>query len=122
MSLATMSRIVGLAVLFTSTLVAQTTPPNKGTFTSSTELVLIPTVVSDKTGAHVVGLKKEEFILKQDGKPHPIAVFEEVRTDAIGLRRAVGEHGTFSNVETGSSGYHRLNIIVLDFVNTPFAD
>src|SRR5580698_10556630 len=50
-------------------------------FTSPTELVLIPAVVSDKSGAHVAGLKKEEFILKQDGKPQPIAVFEEVRTD-----------------------------------------
>jgi VWFA-related protein len=114
--------IGGLTLLFTSHTAGQITAPNSATFTSSTELVLIPAVVSDKSGAHVAGLKKEEFILKQDGKPQPIAVFEEVRTDATGLRRAVGEHGTFSNVETGSSGYHRLNIIVLDFVNTPFAD
>src|ERR1700690_2129813 len=114
--------IVGLTLLFTSPLPAQTTSSNPATFTSSTELVLIPAVVSDKTGAHVAGLTKEDFILKQDGKPHPIAIFEEVKTDATGLRRAAGEHGTFSNVETARHGYGRLNIIVLDFVNTPFAD
>lgn len=38
------------------------------------------------------------------------------------MRRSEGEHGSFSNLETGGSDYHRLNIIVLDFVNTPFFD
>ena len=114
--------IAGVTFLFTSTPETQGAPPNTAAFTSSTELVLIPTVVSDKTGAHVAGLKQEDFILKQDGKPHPIAIFEEVKTDPTSLRRAAGEHGTFSNVETASSGYGRLNIIVLDFVNTPFSD
>jgi len=85
-------------------------------------LVLIPAVVKDKSGAHISGLRKEEFALKQDGRPYPIAVFEEVRTDSARVRRSEGEHGTFSNFEPGSSEYHRLNIIVFDFVNTPFPD
>jgi VWFA-related protein len=114
--------IAGISLLFASPLQTQTVQSNATTFQASTELVLIPTVVNDKSGAHISGLKKEEFALKQDGKSHPIAVFEEVKTDSVRVRRSEGEHGTFSNFETGSSDYHRLNIIVFDFVNTPFPD
>jgi VWFA-related protein len=92
------------------------------TFTSSTELVVIPAVIHDKSGVHISGLTKEQFVLKQDGKSQAIAVFEEVKTDSARPRRAEGEHGTFSNVSPANGDYHRVNIIVLDFVNTPFAD
>lgn len=83
---------------------------------------MIPTVVNDKSGAHIPGLKKEEFVLRQDGKSQPIAIFEEVQTSSTRMRRTAGEHGTFSNIEPGGSDFHRLNVIVLDFVNTPFPD
>jgi len=33
-------------------------------FTSRTELVLIPTLVLDKSGTHVTGLKKEDFTVR----------------------------------------------------------
>jgi VWFA-related protein len=120
----------GIALLFTSLLNAQASPSGAATFSSSTELVLIPAVVNDRSRAHVPGLKKEDFTLKQDGKGRPIAIFEEVqaqgraneKTDPNQPRRATGEHGTFSNLETTSAGYRRVNVIVLDFVNTPFAD
>jgi VWFA-related protein len=114
--------IAAIAFLLTSPLQTQTAQTNATTFTSSTELVLIPTVVNDKSGAHIPGLQKEEFALKQDGKSHPIAVFEEVKTNSARVHRSEGEHGTFSNFEPGGSDYHRLNIIVFDFVNTPFPD
>jgi VWFA-related protein len=114
--------IAGVAFLLTSAIKAQTSQTSATTFTSSSELVLVPTVVNDKSGVHIAGLHKEEFALKQDGKSHPIAVFEEVETGSARVRRSEGEHGTFSNFETGGSDYHRLNIIVLDFVNTPFSD
>lgn len=109
-------------LLLTSPLKTQTTQDVAPTFKSSTELVLIPTVVNDKSGVHISGLKKEEFVLKQDGKSYPIAVFEEVTTNSDRVRRSEGEHGTFSNFAPGGSDYHRLNIIVLDFVNTPLPD
>ena len=97
--------------------------PSTPTFTSSTELVLIPAVI-DKGGTHLSGLKKEDFVLKQDGKAQPIAIFEEVKTDTARVRRSEGENGTFSNVAPGGSvsAYHRVSIIVLDFVNTPSPD
>jgi VWFA-related protein len=109
-------------VLFASSLQTQTATNTGTTITSATELVLIPTVVNDKGGAFVSGLRKEDFGLKQDGKTQLIAVFEEVKTDSTRMHRSEGEHGTFSNFEPGGSDFHRLNIIVLDYVNTPFAD
>lgn len=114
--------IVGIALVLTTPLYSQTAQTKTPTLTSSTELVLIPTVVNDKSGSHISGLKREEFVLKQDGKSQSIAVFEEVKTNPARLRRSEGEHGSFSNVDPGGSEYHRLSIIVLDLVNTPFAD
>jgi VWFA-related protein len=117
------SAIAGLSLLLFSVSQAQTAQDTSIKFTSSTELVLVPTVVDDRSGNHILGLKKEEFVLKQDGKSQPIAVFEEVQTNSARMHRSEGEHGTFSNFEpSGGSDYHRLTIIVLDFVNTPFAD
>ena len=92
------------------------------TFSSSSELVLVPTVVNDKSGIHISGLTKQDFVLKQDGKTRSISVFEEVRTDSSRTHRSSGAGGTFSNFELERGSYRRLSIIVLDFVNTPFAD
>ena len=110
--------LVGASFL-TSPLHAQN---NATTFTSSSELVLIPAVVTDKSGAHISSLKKEDFVLKQDGKPHPVSLFEEIRTTAARTTRSQGESGKFTNFETTGAEFHRLSIIVLDFVNTPFSD
>jgi len=111
------------AVLLAAVLHAQNPAGGTPTFSSSTDLVLIPAVV-DKSGSHLAGLRKEDFVLKQDGKPQPIAIFEEVKTTTARVRRSEGEHGTFSNLEPSEnvSEYHRLSIIVLDFVNTPLPD
>jgi VWFA-related protein len=116
------SAIFSIALFLGTPLYAQTATPNATTIKSSAELVLVPAVVSDKSGSHVSGLKKEDFALKLDGKSHPIAIFEEVKTSSARLHRSQGEQGTFSNVEPSAGDYHRLTIIVLDLVNTPFAD
>ena len=50
------------------------------TFTSRTELVLVPVVVKDKSGEPVAGLTKDDFDLQDSGKSKPIATFEEVKT------------------------------------------
>jgi VWFA-related protein len=114
---------LSLALLLTTSLAQHNKKDDEVTkLTSFTELVLVPTVVTDKSGGHVSGMKRESFVLEEDGKSWPIAVFEEVKTDKSRLRRVAGENGRFSNLESGQSGYHRLSIIVLDFVNTRFSD
>ncbi|HWZ83909.1 MAG TPA: VWA domain-containing protein [Terriglobales bacterium] len=115
--------MIGVVLLVATQFCAQGAESKPTTFTSSTELVLIPTVVHDKSGSHISGLGKGEFVLKQDGKSQPLAIFEEVNTNSYRLHRSAGENGTFSNVNPSRSGeHHRVSIIVLDFVNTPFAD
>src|SRR5215470_1809791 len=109
-----------IALFLTSCLHAQDSSTN--TFTASSELVLIPAIVNDKSGSHISGLKKEDFLLKQDGKSHPISLFEEVKTTSARTARSQGESGKFTNFEPTRAEYPRLSIIVLDFVNTPFSD
>lgn len=42
-----------------------------------TELVSVSAIVRDKTGAPVGGLTRNDFLLKQDGKPQPITYFSQ---------------------------------------------
>jgi VWFA-related protein len=114
--------VVGVALFLPLLSYSQPQPADSTTFTSASELVLIPAVVSTKSGVHISGLKKEDFVLKQDGKSHPISFFEEVQTTSDRTFRSHGEDGKFTNVDPASAEHHRLSIIVLDFVNTPFSD
>jgi VWFA-related protein len=108
-------------VLCALTAFCQDSPPS-ATFKSSTELVLVPTVVTDNSGKHALNLKKEDFALKADGKARPIAVFEEITTDTARFRRATGQQGEYSNFDPEGEHYHRLTIIALDLINTHFTD
>ena len=112
---------LGAILLLGSPFAGQSAPDSGTKFSSSTELVLVPTVVTDNSGKHVPNLKKEDFVLKEDGKARTLSVFEEVTTDKSRLQRATGEKGQFSNFDPGE-GRHRLTIIVLDLINTPFND
>src|SRR5215467_7460939 len=50
-------------------------------FTSRTELVLIPALVTDKSGNHITGLKKEDFAVFENGSERQISTFEEIASD-----------------------------------------
>ncbi len=113
--------VILAGLIFAAPVFSQTAPAVSQSFSSSAELVLVPVIVEGKAG-HVPGLKKEDFVLKEDGKSQSIDVFEEIKTDPARQRRSQGEGGTFSNFDPGSGGYHRLSIIVLDYVNTPQLD
>ena len=56
-------------------------------FTSRTELVLVPTVVTDKSGNHIAGLKKEDFTILENGSERQVATFEEITSDPVRLSR-----------------------------------
>lgn len=90
-------------------------------FTSRTELVLIPTLVTDKSGAHLGGLKKEDFTILENGSPQHVATFEEITSDPHRLTRTVNPN-EFSNTVAGSGATRRVTLIVLDLLNTTFAD
>ncbi len=91
-------------------------------FTARAELVLVPVMVQDKSGAHLSKLTKEDFSVRENGIEQKIAVFEEVVTTAVRLRRAQETPTEFSNLVMGQPKPARLTVIALDTINTPFLD
>jgi VWFA-related protein len=90
-------------------------------FTVRTELVFIPTLVTDKSGAHIRGLKKEDFTVIENGSEREIATFEEITSDALRMSRPAKQN-EFSNSLIGVEFNRRVTLIVLDLINTPFAE
>ncbi|HKM47354.1 MAG TPA: VWA domain-containing protein [Terriglobales bacterium] len=90
-------------------------------FTARTELVLIPTLVTDKSGNHISGLKKEDFTVLENGAEQKIATFEEITSDPHRSSHPRNPN-EFSNSLTGGPSTRRITLIVLDLINTPFVD
>ncbi len=90
-------------------------------FTSRTALVLVPTLVTDKSGNHIIGLKKEDFTVLENGAEQKIATFEEITSDAHRLSRPKNPN-EFSNSLAGGPSNRRITLMVLDLINTPFMD
>jgi VWFA-related protein len=89
---------------------------------SRSELVVVPVVVTDKTGNHVSGLKKEDFIVQENGVEQNVTFFDEVTTNTQRLTRTKPHDNTFSNILPGEPTTHRVTIIILDLLNTKFQD
>ena len=92
-------------------------------FTARSELVLIPALVTDKSGNHILGLKKEDFTVLENGTEQKVATFEEITSDAhrVSLPKNPNPN-LFSNSVAGGPSARRITIIVLDFINTRFTD
>lgn len=115
-----MKRLVLIAVILLSVRLAGNGAPQSteqaAKLTSTTELVLVPVVVH-KSGQHLGGLQKSDFVVMQDGQAQPIAVFEEVHTTPPVIRRSV-EDGEFTNLKGKGENPERLTVIAVDIVNT----
>ena len=117
--------IAGIAVVFLLTCVpvaqTQTNEQPTATFHSGVDLVLVPTIVRDNAGKHVPGLTKDDFSVLENGKPQPISVFEEVSAgDKVVAPRV--RKGEVTNVVSAGAAPTRVTILLLDMLNTPFAD
>jgi VWFA-related protein len=116
---------VATAVLAGSILLFGRSPDNKKEdesqvkFTARSELVLVPAIVTDKSGNHIAGLKKEDFTVLENGVEQTIATFEEVRSEAGSFAHPT-DSNEFSNFLAGAPSASRITILVLDFINTPF--
>jgi len=105
--------------LLASSLAAQESPissdsPRK--LAARTDLVLVPVIVTDKSGHSLSGLAKEAFRLEQDGKPRPLALFEETHTQKLTVFPGASPT-TFSNF-VPNDDHLRLTIFVIDMLNT----
>jgi VWFA-related protein len=90
-------------------------------FTARAELVLVPTLVTDKSGNHITGLKKEDFTVLENGTEQKIATFEEITSDPRRYSRPASPN-EFSNSIAGPASNRRITLLVLDLLNTRFAD
>lgn len=113
--------VPALLAIGSSAATAQTATP---TFKSRTELVLVPVLVSDKSGEPVTGLKQENFTLSADGQEQKIATFEEITitSSKAPLQRAAAPSGYFSNILSDTQAPRCVTIIVLDMLSTNFLD
>jgi len=84
-------------------------------FTSGATFVQVPVIVQ-RSGKHVGGLTKQDFVLRQDGKEQPIATFEEVHAGSPQKTEQPGNSGNSNPVPS------QLTIVALDMINTPNLD
>lgn len=90
--------------------------PQVPTIKVRTKLVLIPAVVVDTKGNRVTDLKKEEFVVLEDGKRQEIELFDHVTTKAEVMKPADVPAGVFTNAV--KQGPNRVTIFVLDLLNS----
>jgi VWFA-related protein len=88
------SVVAALAVSAAASVWAQEAP-KKPSFPSDVEMVTVDAVVVDSHGNPVTGLTREDFVVKEDGKPQSIATFE-----AFAIQQA---HATASTPSVGEA-------------------
>src|SRR5690349_24352372 len=121
-------RVLILALLLSSCLLAEDQPakstqPADGqttTLKSHSVLVVVPVVVTDKSGNHVPGLKKEDFTVQENGVEQKISFFDEVTTNTQRIARPAPQANTFSNTLPEQPSVPRVTIMLLDLLNTKF--
>ena len=91
-------------------------------FKSQTVLVQVPVVVTDKSGAHIHGLTKDDFRLLENNKEQKITLAEEVNSTGKPLAPPSNPPGTFSNLAQNGEPARTVTIFVIDSINTPFLD
>src|SRR5262247_208097 len=63
-------------------LVASAQTPEPPTFPTQAEMVTVDVVVTDDNGVPLRGLKKEDFVIQDEGQAQPLVLFEAVESPA----------------------------------------
>jgi VWFA-related protein len=91
-------------------------------FRTNANLVLVDVVVRNRQQA-VMGLKQEDFEVRESGKPQRITIFEEHRsTDAMDVAKAVPLPPHVYSDAPQYTLTSAANVLLLDGLNTPLAD
>jgi VWFA-related protein len=113
-----------LVLLLAGVTAAQTKPDESSKAAAPikvrSELVLIPTEVTDSKGNRVTDLRKEDFAVSENGKRQEIAVFEHKTTKTGMMKQAAVPEGVFTNMVV--SNPNRITIFVLDLLNSGFEE
>ncbi|HMK30096.1 MAG TPA: VWA domain-containing protein [Terriglobales bacterium] len=91
------------------------------TFTATSEVILVPVVVRDKTGKHITGLGKGDFSVNENGKPQTVAFFQEVQSQTV-IKPVKVNAGELSNQLSADTGPQKVTIIAIDAVNATVTD
>jgi hypothetical protein len=79
-------------------------------FAAGAKLVLVPKLVTDKSGHHISGLKQEDFTVLENGAEQKIATFEEITSDPHRLSRPKNPN-EFNNALAGGTSARRVTLI-----------
>jgi Ca-activated chloride channel family protein len=82
------------ALLLASALFAQDSKDQTTTFKVDVKLVNVFATVTDKNGAPITDLKKEDFVLKEDGSAESIAVFAQESELPLSIVLAIDASGS----------------------------
>jgi VWFA-related protein len=88
--------------------------------TTRSDLVLVPVIVTDKSGHHVGGLPKDAFRIEENGKLQNVSIFEEVKTENKEVAAGASTWQGHSNFAVRDPRSSRITIVVLDMINTPW--
>jgi VWFA-related protein len=92
-------------------------------FSLDVRLVVLDVVVTDKAGKSVDGLTARDFQIFEDGNLQRIRTFEPPSVHALPpVSAAAGQSVVFDPAQPASFGHSPVNILVLDQLNTHFAD
>ncbi|HLJ51607.1 MAG TPA: VWA domain-containing protein [Bryobacteraceae bacterium] len=97
-------------------------PSPNVTIRSSTHLVEVPVVVTDKLGVPVQGLKREDFEVFDNGTSQDVKLLVEDQPVNAAAAPRKPERLTFSNFGTAGGAPNQSSIILLDWANTDWAD
>src|SRR6185369_5713542 len=101
---------------------AKNTPP---VITTTTRLVQVDIVVSDKSGVPIKGLQASDFTVLQDGKPQQVSFFDAHQLSGSEPNEIAATEKLPSNVFSNQPKHASSSswtIILFDLLNTPVAD
>jgi VWFA-related protein len=82
-----------------------------------TDFVLVPVIVTDRSGNPVVGLGQDAFRLEENGKVRALSFFEEMQTQKLMTFPAQSVPGSANFLPNDDR--LRLTVVLIDMVNTP---
>lgn len=108
---------------------AENTPAGVPVFQTTTRLVQLDIVASDKNGRPIQDLRKEDFVVLQDGRPQPVHVFEAhigteptaEKPEAAAAQSPEEAANTYSNLPAHASEQTKT-IVLFDMMNTASQD
>jgi VWFA-related protein len=92
--------------------------PGGYTLQVNAQRVVLDVVVTDRRGANVQGLTKDDFVVLEDGAPQEIRSFDETVPESKGAKVAIHSTAELDRLEPDAP----VSILVIDEVTTTFED